>query len=205
MSNQNTQITPRVKNKYLRSLEKMLDFTYVGKSFWAADLWLLKNKEDKTSKVLYAFELENGNKLELVDIYNGSIVRINSFSKQQMNISTGTDYQKGIVLDLIFACFVKSIEYKEGTKTGITYTYHRDKNIVNPKDAVFTVGDFELSVFTDRVEILLPNFPNRIVGMYKSIPIVTSPSIAWETVGNSKNIGIFGEDDDNGMGMNPYY
>lgn len=203
MSNQNIQITPRIKNKYLKSLEKLLDFTYVGKSFWASDLWFLKNKDDKTSKVLYAFELENGNKLELVDIYNGSIIRINSFSKQQMDLHNSTDYQKGIVLDLIFACFVKSVEPKEGTKNGVVYTYHKDKNIVNPKDAVFTVGDFELSVLLDRVEILLPNFPNRITGMYKSIPMVHAPNITWDTIGQPKNISVFNQDDD--MDMRQYY
>ena len=69
-----------IKNKYLKNLAKIFDVTHVGPAFWGAQLYYLLNKNDEDSKIIYAFELENGSKLELIDIYNGSISRISSFS-----------------------------------------------------------------------------------------------------------------------------
>lgn len=172
--------TPQIKNKYLKNLAKIFDVRYVGKSFWSSELFYLKNKNDDDSKVIYAFELENGSKLELVDIYNGAMTRISSFSTFSSCIATGTPYQMGCILNSVFACFVKSIEYNTEKDSGVFYTYHKGKNIVDPsKEAIFTFGEFELQVFINRVEIMLPAYANRIIGMYKKLPIVGSPDIEW--------------------------
>lgn len=167
-----------IKNKYLRNLAKIFDVTHMGPAFWGAQAYYLKNKDDEDSKVVYAFELENGSKLELVDIYNGSLSRISSFSTLSCTISSATPYQRDMILNSIFACFVKSVEY-DG-KNEIIYTRHKGRNIVEPKkNALFEFGEFELQVFTNRVEIMLPNCPTRIIGMYKKLPMVDAPTIDW--------------------------
>lgn len=174
----NSVETPQIKNKYLKNLAKIFDVHYVGPAFWGSHLYYLKNKNDEYSKVIFAFELENGSKLELVDIYNGAMSRISSFSTFSSNIATGTPYQIGCILNSIFACFVTGLEYND--RNEVFYTHHKKKNIVEPsKEAVFEFGEFELQVFINRVEIVLPAYPNRIIGMYKKLPMVASPDIDW--------------------------
>lgn len=185
-----------VKNKYLASMKKYLNFKYLGVTFWGANLFALTNKNDPTSKVVYAFEMDNGYKVEIVNIYDGVVTRLTNYNKTSFNIATGNNYQKGIVLDLIFASFISSIKISDKTK-GVVYTYYKD-NIIQPQidEASFKLGDFELYVHDDRVELFIPNFDKKITGDYKKLPMINSPEIQWrncidDTVPYFKNEGWF--------------
>ena len=180
-----------VKNKYLASMKNYLDFKYLGPTFWGGNLFLLTNKNDPTSKVLYAFEMDGGSKVELVNIYDGSIVRLTNYHKAGFNITTGTNYQRDIVLDLIFASFVSGIKISDKTKE-VVYTYYPE-NIVKPHEAIFKMGDFELYVHNDNVEIFLPDFDGKIVGDFKKIPMVLAPEIQWR-IENKRKPSVFYDD-----------
>ena len=69
-----------MKNKFLKSMSKYLDIKLLGPTWWGGNLYLLTNPSDPTSKVLYAFEVEGGNKIEFVNIYDGSYARINNYT-----------------------------------------------------------------------------------------------------------------------------
>jgi hypothetical protein len=182
-----------MKNKFLKSMSKYLNVKLLGPTWWGGNLYLLTNPNDPTSKVLYAFEVENGNKVEFVNVYDGSYARINNYTTITGGVQSETKYQIDIAMDLVFACFCSGIILKDGKEMRFT---HYAENIVKPDEhAQFTLGSFEMHMYKTQVEIRLPNFHPKIVGKFKQIPMVGAPNIDWSIVRTERPFLYSGIDD----------
>ncbi|HRA10022.1 MAG TPA: hypothetical protein PKX31_00040 [Chitinophagaceae bacterium] len=155
---------------------RMFDHTYVGKTY-SNDLHFFTNKKNPDGRRVYVQITPEGY-AEVINIYDGSSVRFTGHTKFQRTID-GFPYAISLACDHIFSCVITGLKETED-KTNFSFLYYT-KNIPYDKDSKsFAFQDFELSINNNnKIEMLLPNFDRKIIGVVKNKNQLRSPEISW--------------------------
>lgn len=177
MSEEKT-VTQRYESNILKSIRALgLEEFYLGRTLGNGDLYFFENNHDAASyKRLYVIVFDSGSRTEVINVYDGVTQTFSSGSSFNKSASTGTIYQRDMVMDLIVSCFISNIK-PSPTDNSIRFGFFSENNC-KPENGEINFQGVKINVYNEYVTVSLPNFNKVAKGRIKTLPMF-SPAFTW--------------------------
>lgn len=155
-------------------LSNVMAHKYIGLSF-GNKLHYFTNKDTPDGKRLYCLGSPDGKNVKFINIYNGSMTIMLEFSNFSRSLDTANNnYHIDSIMDSVLSCFVCALT---GNRKSFSYNFYKANQA--PDKGKFKFQGIEITIGSEEVTVVLPEFDRVITGKYGKIPAEKDTNITW--------------------------